>query len=248
MKKSSGEFGKLVKHYASTRPGYPRQVIRDIYTQIKSKQPKILDLGCGTGISTRQLAKKGSVIVGCDVDADMLAKASRGQYQNIEYVRADAEKLPFEYKTFDVITMFTSFHWFTTKKAISEIKRVLKPNGIICIVQPGYKSPYRRDMRKIINQTLKLGIKPKYSKTDFLEFLSKHKFIVTKKKIYKTVDKYPLDKFLQLMQSISTWSYVPASKRSSMLKKLKGHYRGFLKKNLIYDPVDIQLICARPFT
>ncbi|MDP4000679.1 MAG: class I SAM-dependent methyltransferase [bacterium] len=245
MKKSSGEFGKLVKNYKTTRPGYPSKVIKDIYTLITSESPKILDLGCGTGISTRQLARKGSVVIGCDVDTDMLANASPGKHKNIEYVRGDAEKLPFKDQTFDAITMFTSFHWFTTKKAINEIKRVLKPSGIICIVQPRYKSPFRRDMRKIINQTLKLGIQPKYGKRDFLEFLSEYKFIVTRKKTYKTVNKYSLGQFLKLLQSISTWSYVPALKRKGVLKILRGHYKGFLKNNVIHDPVDIQLICAK---
>jgi len=109
MKRNSGQFGKLVKNYKEMRPNYPSSIIRDIYAHIKVQVPVILDLGCGTGISTRQLASRKSSIIGCDVDAGMLTHASKVKYKNIEYVKGDAQRLPFLDQHFDAVTMFTSF-------------------------------------------------------------------------------------------------------------------------------------------
>jgi len=244
MKKSFGDFGKLVKNYKAMRPNYPNRIIKDIYTEIKKLSPLILDLGCGTGISTRQLAKGSGSVIGCDIDNYMLKNARKDNHKNIKYIKGNAERLPFTNNSFDVVTMFTSFHWFTTKKAIAEIRRVLKPNSIICVVQPSYKSSFRRELREIINQTLKLGIKPKYKSKKFPKFLSENKFRITKTKIYKTINKYTLSQFLQLLQSISTWAYVPIYKRKDILELLKIHYSKVLKNNRIYDPIEVQLICA----
>lgn len=245
MERNSGHFGKLAKNYKEMRPGYPNQVIRDIYTQIKNFKPAILDLGCGTGISTRQLAKRNVSIIGCDVDSEMIKNAKTDNQKNIKYVKGNAEKLPFPCGCFDGVTMFTSFHWFTNKKALSQIRRVLKPNGIIFIVQPRYKSPLRRDLRQIINKALKLGIKPRYSTKKFSKVLSENKFRIIKTKVYKTINKYTLNQFIKLMQSISTWAYVPVSQQKNILGLLKIHYGKMLKNNKIYDPVEVQLICAK---
>lgn len=246
MKRRSGEFGRLVKNYKAMRPNYPLAVISDIYVQIKVHIPVILDLGCGTGISSRQLAKRRSSIIGCDVDVDMLAHASKEKYKNIKYVMGDAEKLPFLKQSFDAITMFTSFHWFTTKKALSEIKRVLKPNGIVFIIQPRYKSSVRAELRKIINQELRLGIRPRYGVKKFPDVLSDNNFQIIKTKNYKTNHKYTLSQFIKLMQSISTWTYVPASQQKNILGLLKIHYSKLLKNGWIHDPVEVELICAVP--
>jgi len=52
---------------------------------------------------------------------------------NIEYRVSDVENLPYEDSLFDVVTLGTAFHWFVNEKAISEIRRVLKPDGILFI-------------------------------------------------------------------------------------------------------------------
>jgi len=245
MIRKKSVFGDLAKNYKDTRPGYPTAVIKEIYVQLKKPKPRILDLGCGTGISTRQLAQGNGMIIGCDIDAKMLVHASTDGYKNISYVRAGAEKLPFENKSFDAVAMFTSFHWFANKKALEEIRRVLKPNGVLCIIQPSYKKPHNRELREIINQTLNLNIQRAYGLINFEEFLVKNKFRIIRKKIYKTTQKYTLSKFIKLLQSYSTWSYVPVSKRPQILKLLKSHYRQYLRSGFIYDKIDVRLICAR---
>ena len=243
MNKNSGNFGKLAKNYKAVRSTYPVKIIKDIYSFIKTKQPIVLDLGCGTGISTHQMVKRGVEIIGCDIDAQMLSNAKKDK--SITYVRGSAEKLPFSKSTFDAITMFTSFHWFTSKKALTEIRRVLKPQGVVFIVQPAHKSPFTGDHVVIISKALGKKVKSKYSKKRFEEVLTQNNFRIVEAKTYKTVNKYTLGQFLKLLQSYSIWNEVPLSKHKDVLMLLKDHFKLFLKNGLIYDTVELKLICAK---
>ena len=65
----------------------------------------MLDIGCGTGYFTRRFAADGFVkgIVGADTDLDMLRFASEHSPDSISFVAADARKLPFGDKSFDLV-------------------------------------------------------------------------------------------------------------------------------------------------
>ena len=95
-----GKFGEFVKQYEKVRRPYPIEVFRFFKSLLKTKKPLILDIGCGTGISTRQLAKIGTVI-GCDPDLKMLKAAKKDKSAGVKkYVVGLAEKLPFAEKFF----------------------------------------------------------------------------------------------------------------------------------------------------
>jgi len=64
-----------------------------------------------------------------------------GVYNKIKYQHFDAENLPFSKKTFDGIFMYDSLqHIMNRKRAIEECLRVMKPNGIICVIEWNQKS------------------------------------------------------------------------------------------------------------
>jgi ubiquinone/menaquinone biosynthesis C-methylase UbiE len=246
MQQVTGNFGKLVHNYTSARPEYPREAIGLVLKSIAQPNPLILDLGCGTGISTRQLGKAGAIVFGCDADMTMLDAAIKEQSKNVSYVYGSAEKIPFSDQTFNAVTMFSAFHWFTTKKALAEIKRVLKPNGTVCIVQRRHQSPFRGDFRNIIEQTLKTKAAPKFNtKTEFVSFLKANGFSKVKKHVLPTINKYPLDQYLTLLQSYSIWNDVPKSKQTKILTATKKHFSSLLKNGYIHDLWDVEVIIAK---
>jgi len=97
----------------------------------------VLDVGCGTLYWTIHLAKKGHKIVSLDISGGMIATGKNKIKQNsiisknIDIVIADAAHLPFRDSTFSsVISLFGVLnHLPDYKKALAEIKRVLKING-----------------------------------------------------------------------------------------------------------------------
>ena len=105
----------------------------------------ILDIGCSVGISTVELDNYFSTLqdtpintVGLDLSPYMLAVAKqRDNNNNIKWVHANAEKTDFADNSFDLITLQLIIHelpHYATKAIFQEAKRILRPNGIIAIM------------------------------------------------------------------------------------------------------------------
>ena len=102
------------------------------------EEMKIIDVAGGTGDISRRFLKrvngKGKAIV-CDPNENMVEAGKRiKQYSNdIKWVVAPAEELPFEDNTFDAyLVSFGVRNFSDLKKSLQEAKRVLKPGGILC--------------------------------------------------------------------------------------------------------------------
>ncbi len=97
------------------------------------RQPRCLDLACGTGDITRLLAEKypGGDIVGLDITEGMLALArSATLHGNVRFVRQDMSQLDFEAETIDIITGgYALRNAPDLGRTLQEIHRVLKPDG-----------------------------------------------------------------------------------------------------------------------
>jgi SAM-dependent methyltransferase len=104
--------------------------------EIKSGED-VLDVACGTGNATIPAAETGAKLTGLDLTPELLeagraAAAEAGV--EIEWVEGDAENLPFDDESFDVvISVFGSMFAPDQKKAASEIARVLRPSGRMAI-------------------------------------------------------------------------------------------------------------------
>jgi ubiquinone/menaquinone biosynthesis C-methylase UbiE len=99
----------------------------------------VLDVGCGTGAITRGIAEKtGSKgkVVGIDVSEELIAKARQnfGHYQNLSFEVADILSYSLN-EAFDLITSARTLQWMATpEKALEQMKKLLKPGGIISIL------------------------------------------------------------------------------------------------------------------
>ncbi|MEQ8537296.1 MAG: class I SAM-dependent methyltransferase [Coleofasciculus sp. D1-CHI-01] len=98
-----------------------------------------LDVGCGTGWAVRQAAKQLQVGKACgiDISAKMIenAVAETSEAHNIEFQIGDAEAIPYPDESFSsIICTFSIHHYQNPVSALSEMKRVLKPDGSIVIL------------------------------------------------------------------------------------------------------------------
>ncbi len=95
---------------------------------------RILDIAAGTGTSSMALLVPGAKIVAADFSKGMLEEGKR-RYPELEFVFADAMKLPFADNEFDVVTMSFGLRNVSDRAvALKEFHRVLKPSGrlVIC--------------------------------------------------------------------------------------------------------------------
>jgi SAM-dependent methyltransferase len=99
------------------------------------KGHRILDIGCGTGISLEPLLDRGLNLTGIDPSLYMLDIASKRLGSQVDLHRGVAEDLPFDDNAFDSAILFTSLE-FTDRpaKAIEEACRVAKDTLILCVL------------------------------------------------------------------------------------------------------------------
>ncbi|MFX1389296.1 MAG: class I SAM-dependent methyltransferase [Promethearchaeota archaeon] len=101
----------------------------------KIDNPRILDLGCGTGMVTLELARlSNGIVIGIDINQDALNKLNakiqeKKLSDKIQVFKQSIYKTQFEDEMFDIIWEEGVIHLLDFKKAITECKRVLKQNG-----------------------------------------------------------------------------------------------------------------------
>jgi len=119
-------YGKIADSYDGLHLNEQLEKLKIISENIKVKaSDKLLDIGCGTGISTNFFECNAT---GIDSSREMIKKGS----SNLVYGKA--EKLPFKDKTFDVILCITAIHNFENpEKALREMLRVKKDRAQIVI-------------------------------------------------------------------------------------------------------------------
>ena len=89
---------------------------------------RVVDLGAGTGKLTRQLVATGADVVAIEPIPEMRAKIEAA-LPEVEAVAGTAEDLPLENHSVDAVLVAQAFHWFDPLRAMSEIRRVLRPGG-----------------------------------------------------------------------------------------------------------------------
>ncbi len=89
---------------------------------------RILDLGCGTGHLTAQIAERGASTTGLDSSVSMIAQA-RQNYPKLKFALADASDFRFD-EPFDAVFSNAALHWIPeAQRVIASVARALKPGG-----------------------------------------------------------------------------------------------------------------------
>ena len=130
--KNADRFTGYAKLYNQTRPACPEYVVT-ILTRYLSQRPQtVVDIGCGTGLSTLIWQQSADRIIGIEPSEDMMAQAIENsrEYQNIEFARAFSDNTGLDDGIADIVTCSQSFHWMEPESTLREIARLLKPSGV----------------------------------------------------------------------------------------------------------------------
>ncbi len=103
---------------------------------------RVLDVACGTGIVARTVAERagqGVSVTGVDVNPAMLEMARQVAGETIEFVEGNAQSLPFDDASFDVVLCQQGLQFFRDRvAALKEMHRVITPGGrVVCAVWRG---------------------------------------------------------------------------------------------------------------
>ena len=130
---------------------------RAVYKILKREvaDKSVLDYGCGHGMHAVPIAHFGGRVTGVDLSEESL-KIARGRAEKegldneIKFVAGDCEALPFADNTFDAITVgFGVRNFEDLKKGLTEMKRVLKPGGMVAVLE--FSKPTRFPVKQFYN-------------------------------------------------------------------------------------------------
>jgi len=121
----------------------------------------VLELGCGTGYFTRELARSGAEIVALDVSPELLEIARANcSAPNVRYEIQNAYDLSYPDAIFDSVVGSSVLHHLEIQDALREIYRVLKPGGTICFTEPNMLNPQIAIQKNVPWVKRKLGDSP----------------------------------------------------------------------------------------
>lgn len=143
-----------------------------------SQEQKLLDVGCGTGITASYIAKEiGGKVTAIDLHPEMIKKARRRIEQEhlpIHLIQANAEALPFDQQSYDYVLTESVTAFTTIPNSLQEYFRVLKKNGVLILLEMTTESDLTNEEKEEIQQLY--GINEVLSKQEWITKLQKAGF------------------------------------------------------------------------
>lgn len=162
-----------------------------------------LDIGCGEGHNTRQIARRGARLVGIDIAETFVRHAAdkeQAEPLGIEYRVASAVELPFASASFDfAVATMSLMDTPETERALAEAFRVIKPGGFLqfSITHPCFDTPHRRNLRDAQGQTYAIEVGRYFDNQngEVTEWL----FTATPKELRQRLPKFKVPRFTRTM-------------------------------------------------
>ncbi|MUP45812.1 class I SAM-dependent methyltransferase [Gramella sp. BOM4] len=141
-------FSENPGNYLKFRPDYPEEIFQFIKSKLKNSN-RAWDVGTGNGQVAKSISDYFKIIEATDISDEQLKYSFK--HPNIHYSAQVAEKVDFPDDSFDFIISGQAVHWFDFDKFYSEVKRCLKPDGLIAILGYGlFRSTH--DVNKVIDR------------------------------------------------------------------------------------------------
>jgi SAM-dependent methyltransferase len=126
-------FSERAGAYRAGRPSYPEAAIAALFAGLGDPHALVaVDLGAGTGISSRVLAAHGARVLAVEPNAPMREAAEPDP--RVTFVAATAEATGLADASADLVTAFQAFHWFDPAAALAEMRRIVRPDGRAAVI------------------------------------------------------------------------------------------------------------------
>jgi SAM-dependent methyltransferase len=129
IEKSGYDRANFAAHYDRYRPRPPRTLIDVLCRYARTERPAlVVDLGCGTGLSTRAWSGVADRTIGVEPNPAMLAAAEPAA--GVEYRERFAHATGLPPEAADIVTCSQSLHWMEPEPTFAEAGRILRPGGV----------------------------------------------------------------------------------------------------------------------
>ena len=203
-------FSSQSVNYERYRPDYPVELYKYIFSHVKSFD-HAWDCATGNGQVAKYLTRNFKQVEASDISHKQLDHAYN--HIKINYHVCPAESTPFRNDQFDLVTVAQALHWFDFKKFFPEVKRVLKPSGILAVWTYGLLK-INEEIGPIVSDFYKNTVGPywdderKHVENQYLDI--EFPFNYALKKAFFMYKNWSLDDFTGYL---NTWSSVKKYKK-----------------------------------
>ncbi|MBP1042172.1 class I SAM-dependent methyltransferase [Vagococcus sp. BWB3-3] len=132
--KNVERFSGFADLYEDVRPSFPEEAIALACSDLRRKPAVVVDLGSGTGLSTRAWSDHAQLVIGVEPNEEMLEVAEKQRIANVEYQRALAHDTGLQTGCADIVSCAQSFHWMEPHTTLQEINRLLTHDGLFITI------------------------------------------------------------------------------------------------------------------
>jgi SAM-dependent methyltransferase len=140
-----GLFDGVAELYAATRPGYPRELAEFVAaTAGLGPGDPVLEVGCGTGQLTRELAPFGFALTAIDVGASLVELARQDSPPGVSFQVVGFEELSAAPGSFSLVVSAAAFHWIDPGIRFRRAAELLRPGGWLAVAgsEERYDEPF----------------------------------------------------------------------------------------------------------
>lgn len=132
--KNADRFTGFADLYENARPSVPEYPVRILRAYLGKTPDTVVDLGCGTGLSTAVWQSAAHNVVGIEPSGDMLASAQRKNLDHVRFIQAFSDDTTLPDRSADIAVCSQSFHWMEPTATLREANRILKPGGVFAAI------------------------------------------------------------------------------------------------------------------
>ncbi len=239
-------FSSNSDKYKSFRPIYPDEVVKFICS-LTPRHELAWDCGTGNGQLATKLAQVFSQIEATDISEKQLAEVV--QSDNIHYSLQPAEKTLFEEHSFDLITVAQAIHWFQFDAFYNEVRRTLKPDGVLAVI--GYDLCRVDDETDMLIDDLYKNILGKYWDQERRYIDEKYQTIpfpfdeITCPE-FEMIHRWNLEEFIGYLSTWSALKHYTQIHKTNPLVELENQLRAIWKEEIKDVRFKILLRIGRP--
>ncbi|OPJ58644.1 class I SAM-dependent methyltransferase [Clostridium chromiireducens] len=132
---NADRFKGFADVYNNARPECPEKVIEILLKYLGESPSVVIDLGCGTGLSTRIWSDVSKKVIGIEPSDDMIKIAIEQalDLNNVKFVSAFSDNTGLNDSSVDIVTCSQSFHWMNPETTLNEVSRILKDGGVFAV-------------------------------------------------------------------------------------------------------------------
>ena len=132
--KNADRFKGFAETYDNSRPAMPHYPVSVISRYLGYKPKRVVDLGCGTGLSSLAWIGYCDEIIGIEPSGDMLSAARPKECDGLSFRQAFSHDTGLENEFADVVVCSQSFHWMEPDSTLREVNRILRTGGVFATV------------------------------------------------------------------------------------------------------------------